>query len=302
MLPRSVHLPRLLAFLLVLATLTACAGPRKPAHGRPGTIPAAQPVPVAETPPGAGPIWPARAPAVYAESAILIDARSGRVLYQKNADLRRPPASTQKLLTAILILEEGNLDRPFNIAVEDTRVEPVKLGLRPGQVHTPRQLLTAMLIKSENDAAMALARNHSGSAPAFAMAMNQRARQLGASNSWFANPTGLPANQFSTARDIARIAHRAWRFALLRQIVDTRYHTFVFNNGRTRRLENTNKLLARSPIFNGMKTGYTIAAGRCLVASASAGGRELIFVQLGSRTRYIFDDAERMLRWGLGGF
>ena len=255
--------------------------------------------PVADSPPGVGPVWPSQAPAIRARAAIMIDARSGLTLYQKHADAHIQVASTQKLLTALIILRRGNLDGRLVVAMPDTYVEPSKLGLRPGQAYTRRTLLSAMMVQSENDAAAALARDHSGSVPAFAATMNNAAWQLGAHNSHFANPHGLPAYQYSTARDMARIAFRAYREPFLRRLMNSRYYTFIYSNGRRKTLENTNKLLARSAMFNGMKTGYTFAAGRCLISSASAGGRDVILAQFGSKTRYIFDDAERMMRWGL---
>ena len=98
---------------------------------------------------------------------------------------------------------------------------------------------------------------------------------------------------------MARIAFRAYREPFLRRLVGSRYFVFVYATGRSKVLENTNKLLKRSSIFNGMKTGYTNAAGRCLISSASMGGWEVILAQFGSKTQYIFDDAERMMRWGL---
>jgi serine-type D-Ala-D-Ala carboxypeptidase (penicillin-binding protein 5/6) len=255
--------------------------------------------PIADSPPGASQLWPSDAPAIHARTAIMIDARSGLTLYQKYADSHTQVASTQKLLTALVILKRGNLDGRFVVAAQDTFVEPSKLGLRPGQSYARRTLLSAMVVKSENDAAAALARDHSGSTAAFASAMNTTAWDLGAHNSHFVNPHGLPAPQYSTARDMARIAFRAYREPFLRRLMNSRYYTFVYANGRTKMLENTNKLLGRSPMFNGMKTGYTYAAGRCLISSASAGGRDVILAQFGSATRYVFDDAERMMRWGL---
>jgi D-alanyl-D-alanine carboxypeptidase (penicillin-binding protein 5/6) len=242
---------------------------------------------------------PATAPTIFADSAILIDAVTGRTIYEKNANSRRQVASTQKLLTALLIAERGALDDTITIAASDTQVEPVKLSLRNGQQYSRRSLLTAVMVKSSNDAAAALARDHSGSNEAFVQAMNFRASRLGAESSYFANPHGLPAGQFSTARDVARIAFAAYRQPELRAMMLLRSYTFRFCDGRTKFLEATNKLLTRSPIFTGMKTGYTVAAGRCLVTSASYGGRQVILVQLGSRTKYIFDDAERIIRWAL---
>src|SRR5690606_31752979 len=122
--------------------------------------------------------------------------------------------------------------------------------------------------------AAALARSHSGSTRAFADEMTAYAHSLGATHSRFLNPHGLPAPQFSTARDMARIAYYAYKNPVLRYYMDMPSHQFSLANGKTRKLEATNKLLKRSPIYNGMKTGYTHAAGRCLVTSASAGGRD----------------------------
>lgn len=283
--------------LLLLATvmfLAGCAAPREVRRAQP-----AQP-PVAAAPSQA-PLWPANAPGIYAQSAIMIDARSGEVLFQKNADARRVPASTQKLLTALLIARRGNLDAPVTIMPEDTRVEPTRLGLRPGERYTRRTLLQSIMVKSSNDACAALARDHSGTEAAFVDTMNRAAWSLGARNSHFVNSHGLPAPQFSTARDISRIAFLAYREPTLRRMMQTRLYYFRHNSGRITRLEATNKLLARSPAYNGMKTGYTDAAGRCFVSSGRVNGREVILVQLGSRTKHIFDDAERMMAWSGGG-
>lgn len=266
-------------------------------------VPQAAPVPqrmVADPPYNGTPTWPMDAPSIHAKHAILIDARSGRTLFQKNADYPIPPASTQKLLTALIVAEGGGLDQIVTIAPQDTAVEPTKLGVKSGQKYTRRALMEAMLIASQNDAAEALGRDHAGSRTEFGQEMTQKAWQLGARNSRFLNASGLPAPQYSTARDMARISFEAYRDPTIRRIVATREGTFFYNNGRTKKLENTNKLLKKSLAYNGMKTGYTNASGRCLISSVSTGGRDLILVQLGSKTSYIFDDAERMLAWGMG--
>lgn len=282
----------------VLATgflLTGCAF--TPTSSTPIRRAEPAPQPVATAPAHASPVWPTSAPDLQAQSAILIDANTGEVIFQKNADVRRPVASTQKLLTALLVANRGNLDSIITIKPEDTRVEPTKLGLRPGERYSRRSLLEAIMVKSCNDACTALARDHSGSETAFAQNMNSAAWTLGAQDSFFANSHGLPANQYSTARDIARIAHRAYRHPELRRMMQQRQAFFRHNNGRVTILKATNKLLDRSSVYNGMKTGFTNAAGRCLVSSGRLNGREIILVQLGSKSKYIFNDAERLMTW-----
>ena len=286
------------AFLLLsVFFLAACAAPREVRRAEPARAPVANA-------PNAAPVWPANAPSLVAQSAIMIDARNGEVIFQKNADVHRPPASTQKLLTALLVSRRGGLDGPLTVMPEDTHVEPTKLGLRSGERYTRRSLLEAIMVKSCNDACAALARDHSGSEQAFVENMNRAAWSIGARSSQFANSHGLPAPNFSTARDIARIAYVAYREPVLRRMMQKRAVYFRHNNGRITVLKATNKLLERSPAFNGMKTGYTDAAGRCLVSSGRLNGREVILVQLGSKTKYIFDDAERVMRWsgGYGGY
>ena len=246
-------------------------------------------------------LWPAGAPPIRAVSAILIDARTGQTLYQKNADESRQVASTQKLVTALIVAEQDPLDAPVHIAREDTTVEPTKVGVRTGENYPRRQLLRAMLVKSANDCAAALARSHSGSLGVFAGEMDRLALRCGATSSHFVNPHGLPASQHSTARDMARIAFRAYRTPDLREAMALRSYCCHYANGRLCFLDPTNKLLQRSPFFNGMKTGYTESAGKCLISSYSKGGRELILVQLGSHAPVIFDDAQRIIAWSTAG-
>jgi D-alanyl-D-alanine carboxypeptidase (penicillin-binding protein 5/6) len=257
---------------------------------------------VALTPPSisALAIYPSTAPVTVASSAIMIDARTGSTIFFKNPDVRRPVASTQKLLTALLVAEHGALDSRVRVAADDCAVEPTKLGVRSGEVYTKRELLGAMLVHSCNDAAVCLARNDAGSVEAFARLMNAKALSLGVANSHFINPNGLPkSGQFSTARDMARIAFAAYHNSTLRQFIRLPGLIFTYNSGRQRFLEPTNKLVTRSPIFTGMKTGYTGASGRCLISSASNGEREIILVQLGGTHHVLWDDAERLLLWGL---
>ena len=257
---------------------------------------------VADDPSGAAGlrVYPADAPDTIAGSAMMIDARTGAVLYFKEPDVRRPVASTQKLLTALIIIQSGNLDKADRVIRSDCEVEPTKLGFRAGDTYTTRQLLGALLIHSCNDAAVCLARNEAGSIAAFAQQMNAKAFSLGATQSHFVNPNGLPVpGQYSTARDMARIAFAAYHAPVLREYMRMPGFTFTYNSGRKRYFDATNKLIGRSSMFTGMKTGYTGSSGRCLISSASNGSREIILVQLGGTHHTIFDDAQRMLLWGL---
>ena len=240
------------------------------------------------------------APVIRAASYLLIDARTGAHLASSNPDQRRAVASTQKLVTALVVLDAGNLDKVVTIQSTDAQVEPTRLGLGAGQRYTRRNLLNAVLIKSANDVAKALARDNAGSSAAFAERMNAKMRQLGGTSSNFRNPHGLTEpGQYSTARNMARVAMAAYRSSVIREAVAKRYYRFTFNSGKSVTLENTNKLLGTMGACNGMKTGYTVASGRCLISSASAGGRDVILVQLGTKTQYIFNDARTLMTWGL---
>ena len=239
-------------------------------------------------------------PNITAKAAILIDG-SGRVLFEKNADTRLPCASTQKLLLGIMIAERGNLSAPVTITESDTWAEPTKMGIKAGQVYTRGELLHAVLVRSSNDIANALARDHSGSIPAFVANMNQRARSLGMNNSYFTNAHGLPTppGQYSTARDLAKLGSAALRNSTVRHSVRTRSTVFRFSDGTTKTCNNTNQVLRHFPYCTGLKTGFTNAAGRCLVSSASANGRNVIAVILGSTTPTVWEESEALLKYGL---
>lgn len=239
-------------------------------------------------------------PAVHGEAAILVDVRSGRVLYNKNSRTPRAVASTQKLLTALIVAESGNLWEMVTIKPSDTTAAPTKLYLKAGQKYSRFELLQALLVRSANDVACALARDNAGSVEAFAAKMNSRAKQLGANASHFVNPNGLPAeSQHSTARDMAIIARNAYAHPVLRRIVATKSFEFHFADGRVRELVNTNRVLRTFPFCTGMKTGYTDAAGHCLVSSGQNNGRDVIAVVLGSNKKHVYDDSQKLLEWGL---
>ncbi len=250
------------------------------------------------------PVEPPRAsggmPNTGARSVMMIDAKSGQILYEKNADESRAAASTQKLLTALIVAEHGFLDQTVTVEAVDTLAEPVKLNIRPGETYQRIELLRALLVKSPNDVARCLARDHAGSIEAFATIMNEKARSLGATHSHFVNPNGLPIpNQYSSARDLSQIARAAYANATIRSIVCLPQLVFRYANGRTRQLENTNKVLKQLPYCNGMKTGYTEAAGHCLICSGARSGRDVIVVVLGDSKAGVWRDASALLSWGL---
>ncbi|HEY3662275.1 MAG TPA: D-alanyl-D-alanine carboxypeptidase family protein [Chthoniobacterales bacterium] len=239
-------------------------------------------------------------PRTRAASVLVEDARTGEVLYEKNADAPRAAASTQKLLTALIVAQEGYLDKRVTVQTIDTFAEPVRLNIKPGDSYQRIDLLRALLVKSPNDVARCLARDNAGSIELFAEKMNAKARALGATHSNFVNPNGLPIpDQYSTARDLSRIARAAYANPTIRSIVCLPQLVFRFANGRTRELENTNKILKRLPYCNGMKTGYTEAAGHCLIASGTIPGRDVIVVVLGDSKSGVWQDASALLSWGL---
>jgi D-alanyl-D-alanine carboxypeptidase (penicillin-binding protein 5/6) len=246
------------------------------------------------------PLQAAPAPQISAKAAILVDANTGKVLYSKNDEAKRPVASTQKLLTALIVAEAGNLDKKVEIETTDTNCEPTKIYVKPGQSYTRLQLLNALLVKSGNDVARTLARDNAGSVSAFADKMTQRVRNLGGTSSNFENPNGLPAQgQYSTARDMARVARMAYRNPTLREIMRTKNYNFRFNSGNVVPLRNTNRVLRTYSFCNGMKTGYTDLAGHCLISSGSYNGRDVIAVVLGSTKARIADESAKLLAYGL---
>ncbi|MEI6322708.1 MAG: D-alanyl-D-alanine carboxypeptidase family protein [bacterium] len=240
-------------------------------------------------------------PDVRGASIMVIDANSGDILFERNADERRPVASTQKLLTSLIVAERGNLDKTVVIQPVDEATEPTKLNLVPGTSYTRRDLLTALLVKSPNDVARALARDAAGSVEDFASLMNGKARELGMTSSHFMNPNGLPIDdQYSTARDMSKVARAVHANPVLAPIVTIKYLNFLYSDGRIHQLRNTNQTMRDNWFCTGMKTGYTEKAKHCLVSSGCANGREVIVVYLGGTKERTFTDSAKLLRWALG--
>src|SRR3954468_15369776 len=298
------HRQETLFYFCVVALAFASVGAKKhqykavrPMEGIPDAVSEARKAEPVVPPPGS---VSKIAPNTRAVSVMVIDARSGEIFYEKNADAPRAAASTQKLLTALIVAERGYLDRPVTVEPVDTLAEPVKLNIRPGETYTRIELLRALLVKSPNDVARCLARDSAGSVEAFAELMNQKARELGATHSHFVNPNGLPMpGQYSSARDLSIIAKAAYANSTIRSIVCLPNLVFRYANGRVRELENTNKVLKRLSYCNGMKTGYTEAAGHCLIASGTRPGRDIIVVVLGDSKSGVWQDASALLSWGL---
>ncbi len=240
------------------------------------------------------------APSVVAKRAIVVDHLTGQVLYAKNADTKCAVASTQKMLTALCVLEAGSLSDKVYVQKTDTYVEPTKVYISPGEVYTRGDLVKALVVKSGNDVARALARDIAGSETTFANLMNRKAHQLGMRNSYFLNPHGLTAGgQYSTARDVATLARASYAEPILREHMKNKGYYFMYPNGKRKWLTNTNRLLKSVPYCVGMKTGTTRASGRCLISVGVHNGRTIIVVCLGSDSANIWKDSEKLLRWSL---
>ena len=223
-------------------------------------------------------IFPCRILAVEtsAASAILMDADSGRVLYERNADRKMLIASTTKILTALVAIEEGDLHDSVKVSREAAYTEGSAMYLTEGETLTLETLLYGVLLCSGNDAAVAVAQHVGGSVKGFVALMNEKAQELGMEHSSFANPNGLDDEQhYSTARDMAKLARAALENETLMRIASTRSVTI---GGRT--MTNHNKLLHYVDGCLGLKTGYTKAAGRTLVSCAEKNGQRLIAVTL----------------------
>lgn len=242
-------------------------------------------------------------PQINADRVIIIDPESDEVLFDKNADKRGAIASTTKLLTALLVVETGNLDQIITVEQSDTQCAPVRLGIKAGEQYTRRQLLSAVLVKSSNDIAQALARDNAGSVEAFVAKMNAKCAELGLQNSLYVNPHGLPAttgdDPYSTARELSIIAKACDKKPEIREIVKLQSYKFAFPNGRVTELANTNRVLRTASYCDGMKTGYTDAAGYCLVASGERNGKRRIVVVLNDTEGGVWRDAQSLLDWAL---
>lgn len=243
-------------------------------------------------------IFPCQSLAVStsATSAILVDADCGRVLYEQNADAQMLIASTTKILTALVAIEEGDLSDTVTVSRNAAGTEGSAMYLKAGEQLTLETLLYGLMLCSGNDAAVAVAEHISGSCEKFAARMNERAAELGMEHSSFANPNGLDDEKhYSTARDMARLACAAMENETMLRIASTRSITI---GGRT--MTNHNKLLSWQEGCLGLKTGYTRAAGRTLVSCAERNGQRLVAVTLQDGNDWA--DHQSLYEYGFSAF
>lgn len=242
------------------------------------------------------------APAVQAESAILMDVDSKRVLYEKNADEPKPIASITKIMTAILAIEYGRLDDVVVVSPKASGMEGSSIYLRPGERVTLETLLYGLMLRSGNDAAVAIAEHLAGSEENFVRLMNIKAWELGMKNTRFANSHGLDEEgHYSTARDMALLSAYALKNPIFQEIVNTRTKRVSWPGERwSRSWVNKNKMLQFYDGADGVKTGYTRKAGRTLVSSATRHGQQLVVVTLNDPDDW--RDHMRLLDYGFAQY
>ena len=236
-------------------------------------------------------IWVFSPPSSFAEviasqAAVVMDASTGEILYGKNSNHLLPPASTTKLMTAIIVMEKANLSDIVTISQKASQAHPVKAGFRKGDKVTIEGLLYAALVKSANDAAVALAEDAAGSENCFVSLMNQKAVSIGAVNTKFINATGLPGGgQHITAIDLSIIMRYAMSHPKLREILATPAAEVSTERGKAIFLKSTDKLLWSDEEIIAGKTGYTYTAKHCFVFAAERNKKTIIVSLLGSPSR-----------------
>jgi D-alanyl-D-alanine carboxypeptidase (penicillin-binding protein 5/6) len=239
-------------------------------------------------------------PDLTAQSALVIDYDSGSVLYQKNAQATHLPASTTKIMTALVTLDSYDLNQVLTVPELDYEGQDIKLQL--GEQLTVENLLYALLVASANDAAETLAANYPGGRAAFIAAMNQKAQDLSLSNTHFVNPTGFDeSGQYTTPFELIKLAKELLSQPLLAQIVATQ-KTEVYNLDRTivHPVSNVNQLLGRVAGLKGVKTGWTTNAGECLTTYVERDGERIMTAVLGSGDR--FGETKALIDWVYNNF
>ena len=241
-----------------------------------------------------------KAPFVSAKSAIVVDAKKGNVMFEKNSNFRHLSASTTKLMTALVVLEKCSPDNIITVGLVNSN--GTQMGLASGDQVTVETLLYGMLMASGNDAAYVLATACADSYDAFINLMNERARKLEMANTHFDNPAGFDSDyNFSTADDLAKLARDAVANPLISKIVATKTIVLTDVSGiKTYYVENINKLLGEVDGVEGVKTGHTEAAGEILLTKATRTGNTIIVVVLDSQDR--FEDSEKLIEWAFANY
>ena len=246
-------------------------------------------------------------PQIRGEGAYLIDVLSGQTLYMKNSDKPLAPASTTKIMTGLLAIEQGNLNDIVTASpsmLDKKLVDGTQIYLVPGEKMPLKDLLYALLLNSANDSAVDIAEHVGGNLPNFVEMMNQRAREIGANQTHFVNSSGLTEpGHVTTAHDLALIARVAYQNPTFAEYVRTKSQTVSRSTPNTPvQMRNENKLLFRDTTVDGIKTGYTVAAQNCLVASVTKDGRQFIGVILKSPGHEIWTDMQSMFEFGFTQF
>ena len=236
---------------------------------------------------------------VPAHSILLKELKTGTTLYRFESDRKLSPASLTKIMSALVILEHGRLADEVTVSAKAARAHKIRLRLRTGQIFRLEDLLKAMLIVSANDACLAAIEHVGGGEEQFVMIMNAKAAALGLRNTHFSNACGFDApDHYSTAEDLAKLSEIALQDPIFKDLVrEEREIIMPLNEHRSYLLRNTNRLLGRVPGVEGVKTGFTSKAGRCLIAKVSHDGRDLLLVILNSKRRW--NTATSLINYGL---
>ena len=240
---------------------------------------------------------------IKSRAALTIDASTGEILFSKNSNWRLPPASTTKLMTAIVAIENENLSTVVTISRRASHAARTKAGFKEGDQVTTEGLLYAALLGSANDAAVALAEAIAGSEQGFVLLMNEKALSIGAEDTRFVNATGLPGGgQYTTVLDLSKILSYALKFPKLREIIGTTETKITTERGRVFYLRSTDRLLWSDEKIIGGKTGYTRKAGHCFVCAAQSVTKTILVAILGSPSRKnLWRETEKLVSRNLQG-
>lgn len=299
--------------VLKLAVVVGAAAALPVGAQQPLVVPTSSVLTVAQSEPGVPPapapdseLPPLAAPDVKAASAVVMDAATGQVIWEKNSRIRRPNASTTKIMVATLLLESGRLDDTVTFSDHARATPYANLNAKPGEKFKLRDLLYAIMLRSSNDSCVAVGEHLSGAAWRFAAQMTNKAHEIGAADTNFVTTNGLyDPKHYSTAYDLALMARYAMQYPLFNEVVATKEKTISRSiNWKDTLIRNHNKFLSKYFGADGVKTGYVKEAGRCLVASSTRMDQgapwRLITVVLNSADTY--GDSQRMMDWARKNF